>query len=194
MNGAAAGKSMGDFGVLHPKVAQAYGLGERTVLVAEFDVEALQAATPPRFSYTPVPRFPAALRDIGVVVPESIPAEQLESEIRKAGGDLLSGVRLFDLYRGNQIPAGTKSLPEGVKSLPAGTREGLNDGKQTAWEGPSPPIGRHRYFFKLYALDTTLGDLKAPVKAALEKAMAGHVLEKAELMGTYEKKTSGARH
>ena len=80
------------------------------MLVAEFDVEALQAATPARFSYTPVPRFPAALRDIAVVVPESIPAEQLEAEIRKAGGDLLSGVRLFDLYRGNQIPAGTKSL------------------------------------------------------------------------------------
>jgi phenylalanyl-tRNA synthetase beta chain len=103
-------KPLGDFGVLHPKVAQACGLGERTVLVAEFDVDALQAATPVRFSYTPVPRFPAALRDIAVVVDEAIPAEQIESEIRKAGGDLLSGVRLFDLYRGNQIPAGTKSL------------------------------------------------------------------------------------
>ncbi|MBI1831368.1 MAG: phenylalanine--tRNA ligase subunit beta [Planctomycetes bacterium] len=101
---------IGDFGVLHPKVAQAYGLGERTVLVAEFDVEALQTVTPIRFTYTPVPRFPAALRDIAVVVDEAIPAEQIESEIRKAGGELLSGVRLFDLYRGNQIPPGTKSL------------------------------------------------------------------------------------
>jgi phenylalanyl-tRNA synthetase beta chain len=106
----AADKVIGDFGVLHPKVAQQYGLGERTVLVAEFDVEALQAATPIRFSYAPVPRFPAALRDIAVVVDEKIPAAQIETEIRKAGGDLLSGVRLFDLYRGNQIPAGTKSL------------------------------------------------------------------------------------
>ena len=105
-----ADKPIGDFGVLHPKVAQAYGLGERTVLVAEFDVEALQAATPIRFSYTPVPRFPAALRDIAVVVEEAIPAERIEAEIRKGGGELLRGVRLFDLYRGNQIPAGTKSM------------------------------------------------------------------------------------
>ncbi len=103
-------KPIGSFGQLHPKVAQAYGLGERTILVAEFDVEALQQATPNRFSYTPVPRFPAALRDIAVVVDEAIPAEQIESEIRKGGGELLRGVRLFDLYRGNQIPAGTKSL------------------------------------------------------------------------------------
>jgi phenylalanyl-tRNA synthetase beta chain len=103
-------KAIGDFGVLHPKVAEKYGLTGRTVLVAEFDVEALQGASPIRFSYTPVPRFPAALRDIAVVVDEAVAAERIESEIRKAGGDLLSGVRLFDLYRGNQIPAGTKSL------------------------------------------------------------------------------------
>jgi phenylalanyl-tRNA synthetase beta chain len=106
----AGGKPIGDFGVLHPKVAQAYNLGERTVLVAEFDVDALQAATPVRFSYTPVPRFPAALRDIALVVDEAVTAERIVGEIRTAGGDLLSGVRLFDLYRGNQIPAGTKSL------------------------------------------------------------------------------------
>jgi phenylalanyl-tRNA synthetase beta chain len=106
----AGDKPIGDFGVLHPKIAEKYELTGRTVLVAEFDVEALQAATPARHSYTPVPRFPAALRDIAVVVDEAIPAEQIESEIRKAGGDLLSGVRLFDHYRGNQIPAGSKSL------------------------------------------------------------------------------------
>ncbi len=104
------GIATGSFGQLHPKVAQAYGLGERAVLVAEFDLEALQKATPNRFSYTPVPRFPAALRDIAVVVEEAVPAERIESEIRTGGGDLLRGVRLFDLYRGNQIPAGTKSL------------------------------------------------------------------------------------
>jgi phenylalanyl-tRNA synthetase beta chain len=102
--------AIGVFGQLHPKVAQAYNLGERTILVAEFDLDALQAATPVRFSYTPVPRFPAALRDIAVVVEEAITAERIEAEIRAAGGDLLRGVRLFDLYRGNQIPAGTKSL------------------------------------------------------------------------------------
>ena len=58
----------------------------------------------------PVPRFPAALRDIAVVVEEAIPAERVAAEIRAAGGDLLRDVRLFDLYRGDSIPAGTKSL------------------------------------------------------------------------------------
>jgi phenylalanyl-tRNA synthetase beta chain len=106
--------AMGSFGQLHPKVAQAFGLGERMVLIAEFDLEALQGAAPSRFSYRPVPRFPAALRDIAVVVEEAIPAERIESEIRKAGGELLRGVRLFDLYRGNQIPAGTKSLADAL--------------------------------------------------------------------------------
>jgi Raf kinase inhibitor-like YbhB/YbcL family protein len=86
------------------------------------------------------------------------------------------------------MPADTKSLPEAVKALPAGTREGVNDWKRTGWGGPSPPIGRHRYYFKLYALDVELGDLKKPNKAAIEKAMEKHVLEKAELMGTYQKK------
>ena len=103
-------RAIGTFGVLHPKVAQAYYLGERTILAAEFDVEALQVAMPSRFSYTPVPRFPAALRDIAVVVDEAITADRIEAEIRAGGGELLSGVRLFDLYRGNQVAAGTKSL------------------------------------------------------------------------------------
>jgi phenylalanyl-tRNA synthetase beta chain len=103
-------KAMGVFGQLHPKVTEKYGLAGRIVLVGEFDLEALQAATPIRFSYTPVPRFPAALRDIALVVDEAVSAERIVSEIRTAGGDLLRGLRLFDLYRGNQIPAGTKSL------------------------------------------------------------------------------------
>ena len=85
------------------------------------------------------------------------------------------------------LPAATKGLPEGGK-LPAGAHEGLNDWKHPTWNGPCPPIGRHRYFFKLYALDTTLGDLKKPTKAQLEKAMEGHTLAKAELVGTYQKK------
>jgi phenylalanyl-tRNA synthetase beta chain len=103
-------RGLGEFGQLHPKVAEKYGLAGRTVLVGEFDLDLLQSAAPARFSYAPVPRFPAALRDIAVVVDEAITAERVASEIRAAGGDLLSGVRLFDLYRGNQIPSGTKSL------------------------------------------------------------------------------------
>ena len=87
------------------------------------------------------------------------------------------------------IPAAVTALPEGAaKSLPAGTREGLNDWDRTGYGGPCPPIGRHRYFHKLYALDTVLPDLKSPDKAALEAAMQGHVLAQAQLMGTYQKK------
>jgi hypothetical protein len=85
------------------------------------------------------------------------------------------------------IPTSANGLPEGVRSdaLPAGTREGLNDWKRTGYGGPCPPVGRHRYYHKLYALDTTLGNLKTPTKAAVEKAMKGHVIGEAQLMGTY---------
>jgi Raf kinase inhibitor-like YbhB/YbcL family protein len=86
------------------------------------------------------------------------------------------------------LPAAAAQLPEAVKALPAGTREGVNDWKRTGYGGPCPPIGRHRYFHKLYALDTVLPDLERPTKAGLEKAMEGHVLAKTELMGTYQKK------
>jgi hypothetical protein len=88
------------------------------------------------------------------------------------------------------LPPATTRLAEGAAKggLPPGTREGKNDWKRTGYGGPCPPIGRHRYFFKLYALDAELADLGAPTKAQLEKAMEGHVIEKAELVGTYEKK------
>jgi Raf kinase inhibitor-like YbhB/YbcL family protein len=87
------------------------------------------------------------------------------------------------------IPASAAGLREGVTTatLPPGTREGRNDWKRTGYGGPCPPIGRHRYFHKLYALDVVLPDLKHPTKAQLEKAMQGHVLEKFELIGTYQK-------
>lgn len=86
------------------------------------------------------------------------------------------------------IPPDTSSLAEAITALPAGTREGVNDWKRTGYGGPCPPIGRHRYFFKLIALDKLLGDLGTPTKAQLEKAMEGHVLDRGELMGTYQKK------
>jgi phenylalanyl-tRNA synthetase beta chain len=104
------GKSVGSFGQLHPKTAEAYGLTGHPVLAGEFDLEAILAAVPARYSYMPVPRFPAALRDIAVVVDEAVSAGQAAAEIRTAGGQLLSTVRLFDLYRGEGIPPGQKSL------------------------------------------------------------------------------------
>ncbi len=87
------------------------------------------------------------------------------------------------------IPPGTTMLPEAVKTgeLPGGTREGLNDWHRTGYGGPCPPVGRHRYFHKLYALDTVLPDLDRPTKAVLEKAMRGHILAQQELVGTYQR-------
>ena len=87
------------------------------------------------------------------------------------------------------IPASTSMLAEGAakSGLPPGTLAGTNDFRRTAYGGPCPPIGTHRYFHKLYALDTTL-TLANANKAALEKAMAGHVLGQAVLVGTYKKR------
>jgi Raf kinase inhibitor-like YbhB/YbcL family protein len=88
----------------------------------------------------------------------------------------------------HDIPPGATGLAEGVKALPAGARQGLNDWRRTGYGGPCPPIGRHRYSFRLYALDRMLGDLGTPTKAQLEKAMEGHVLARCELVGTYQKR------
>jgi Raf kinase inhibitor-like YbhB/YbcL family protein len=87
------------------------------------------------------------------------------------------------------IPANASGLPEnaGQAGAPASGREGLNDWKRTGWGGPCPPVGRHRYFFKLFALDTALTPLDRPTKVQLEKAMSGHVLARGELIGLYQK-------
>ncbi|MBI4545732.1 MAG: YbhB/YbcL family Raf kinase inhibitor-like protein [Gemmatimonadetes bacterium] len=88
------------------------------------------------------------------------------------------------------LPATASGLTEAAApgDLPQGTRQGRNDWGRTGYGGPCPPVGRHRYFHKLYALDTSLDDLQQPTKADLEKAMEGHVLARAELVGTYEKR------
>jgi Raf kinase inhibitor-like YbhB/YbcL family protein len=88
------------------------------------------------------------------------------------------------------LPATTRSLPEGVPTdgqLPDGSRQGLNGWQQTGYRGPCPPSGTHRYFFKLYALDTTLNLPPRATKQQLLDAMKGHVLAQAELMGTFSK-------
>lgn len=89
-----------------------------------------------------------------------------------------------------ELPPAAGSLPEDAarSHLPAGARHGLNDWRRLDYGGPCPPIGRHRYFYKLYALDVVLPDLGRQGKAQLEAAFAGHVLAQAELIGGYEKK------
>lgn len=85
------------------------------------------------------------------------------------------------------LPTNSTGLPEGTQSLPAGALEGMTDSGHTGYGGPCPPIGVHRYFHKLYALDVFLPDLNQPSKKRLEQAMKGHVLAEAQLMGIYRK-------
>lgn len=87
------------------------------------------------------------------------------------------------------IPPSATGLPETVskQSLPQGALAGKNDWGRSDYGGPCPPIGQHRYFHKLYALDVLLPDLKIPNKAQLEKAMQGHIIEKTELVGLYRR-------
>ncbi len=88
------------------------------------------------------------------------------------------------------IPPSARGLPDGSQSdvLPVGARAGLNDGERVGWAPPCPPIGRHRYFFRLYALDVAVEALEDQSRAGVESAMEGHILGQGVLMGTYEKK------
>ena len=87
------------------------------------------------------------------------------------------------------LPSSTASLPPGAsgKAMPSGSHEGKNDGGDIGYSGPYPPRGRHRYVFKLYALDEPTGLREGHTKAELLKAIEGHVLDQAELIGTYER-------
>jgi Raf kinase inhibitor-like YbhB/YbcL family protein len=96
--------------------------------------------------------------------------------------------RVFVHWVVYNIPPQTPLLGAGGnRGLPSGAREGKNGWGETGYRGPCPPVGRHRYFFKLYALDALLPDLGVPTKAELLASMKGHILEEAELVGTYEK-------
>ena len=87
------------------------------------------------------------------------------------------------------LPATATALPENAskKGLPTGAVQGKNDWGKAEYGGPCPPIGRHRYFFKLYALDSEITGLSSPTKADVERAMKGHVVDSGELIGTYQK-------
>jgi phenylalanyl-tRNA synthetase beta chain len=104
------GATVGHFGELHPRLIESLGLSGRTILASELDLTVLREAVPISHRYHPVPRFPAALRDVALVVSEEVTAERVEAEAREAGGKLLQGIRLFDLYRGDAVAAGHKSL------------------------------------------------------------------------------------
>jgi Raf kinase inhibitor-like YbhB/YbcL family protein len=88
------------------------------------------------------------------------------------------------------LPPDVRALGEAIEQ--EGVGQGKNDWGRVGYGGPCPPIGRHRYFFKLYALDTVLPDLHEPTKAQLEQAMANHIVAQAELMGTYQKREKAA--
>jgi hypothetical protein len=88
------------------------------------------------------------------------------------------------------MPPAMDGLPGAVKqeTLPPGTLPGKNSWNRRGYGGPMPPVGRHRYIHKLYALDTELPDLHMPTREQLLAAMKGHVVAEAELTGTYEKR------
>lgn len=104
------GKDIGDFGELHPRVAQRFGLTEAPILLAELDLDALIAASPTLYTVTELPTAPPVLEDIALVIDKSTPAAEVEAVIRQAGGKLLRDVRLFDVYEGKSIEAGQRSL------------------------------------------------------------------------------------
>lgn len=105
-----SGIRIGNLGQLHPSLNQSYELGRRKVFVADFDLDALLAVIPALHRFKSISTFPPVLEDIALVVDEDLPAARLEAEIRAGGGDMLKQIRLFDVYRGANLPAGKKSL------------------------------------------------------------------------------------
>ena len=104
------GQELGVFGELHPRVREAYDLPEQPVLAGDFDADLLLAAVPYRYPTRSVSRFPAVVEDIALIVDEAVPAATVQALIDQTGGKQLVGAHLFDLYRGDQVGAGKKSL------------------------------------------------------------------------------------
>jgi len=104
------GQVIGVFGELHPLVKDKYEFGEAPILAAEFDLAALRSAAASGYELAAVPEVPPVLEDIALILDDSIPAAKVEALIRQTGGVVLTGVKLFDVYRGEQVGAGKKSL------------------------------------------------------------------------------------
>jgi phenylalanyl-tRNA synthetase beta chain len=104
------GQTLGFLGELHPAIAERWDLGNHRAYVAEFDFDGLAALARDTRAFVDYPRLPSAKRDLAVVVDESRPAEEVEQAIREAGKGLLSRISLFDVYRGEPLPAGSRSL------------------------------------------------------------------------------------
>ncbi len=105
------GKHLGWAGELHPLVGEGFNIrSEHPVLAAELDLDLLLAAVPARHAMAPVINYPPVVEDLALVVDAGMPADQVAAAIRQAGGFLLQDVTLFDLYAGEQLPAGKKSL------------------------------------------------------------------------------------
>jgi len=109
-----AGREIGKVGSLHPQVQARYDLPESPVVMADIDLDGLLAEAHERHAVRPVPAFPPVLEDMAFVVDELVPSAAVAAAIHQAGGALLEGLRLFDVYRGGQIGAGKKSLAYAV--------------------------------------------------------------------------------
>jgi len=119
------GLTLGTLGELHPRAAKAFKhLAERRTAIAEFDFDALAKLVPARVGYRPVSAFPPTLRDLAVVVPADTPAESVTAEIVAGGAEFLEAATLFDVYRGDSIPPGTKSLAYALAYRVAGRQLG----------------------------------------------------------------------
>ena len=105
----AGGEYLGRFGQVHPLVAKNYGVSEE-LYAAELDFPAMFAHRTTELYYAPLPRYPAVMRDISLVCDDALTAGELEKCIRRAGGEYLESVEVFDVYKGANIPEGKKSI------------------------------------------------------------------------------------
>jgi phenylalanyl-tRNA synthetase beta chain len=105
---------LGWLGELHPLVSEAFGLDAHPVVAADLDIQAVLPSIPERFSVEPVPAYPPVLEDLALVVDERVPATKVEEAIHKYGGNLVVGVKIFDVYQGDQIGPGKRSLAYSV--------------------------------------------------------------------------------